>query len=376
MLLMLSQAPKLKTFSCFPFFNRLKSARIPMKICTVRMNGISDAGRYNSIIKTSFATISDLDETLARTELLRLDEEIKHHDILYYDKSEPLISDAEYDGLVARVKEIANRFPQLSSLVSKLTGSVGSAKSSKFATFVHSKPMLSLENGFSRDDLEKFVERVLLTNDADKLYVENVSIPEPAVDLSQETLIPQSSPSSAVSPVAFIVETKIDGLSLAIRYENGVLVQAGTRGDGKEGEDVTANVRFIPEIPQKIPLQAIEQLYRTSISERGIAENVIDDRNVDGNNLNVMASTTNDIMPVKIITEVRGEVYISRSDFEALNIERLAEKGSPFSTPRNAAAGSLRQLTASKTADRKLRVFAYSLHSQGILESAVREGEK
>lgn len=219
----------------------------------------------------------------------RLGDEIAGHDRRYYQDDAPSVSDAEYDALRRRYEAIEAQFPELKGIDS-LSEKVGAAPSSKFAKVRHRVPMLSLGNAFADEEVEEFVARVRrflgLAADAE---------------------------------VAFTAEPKIDGLSCSLRYENGQLVQAATRGDGFEGEDVTNNVRTIGEIPDRLKGHDVPDIF-----------------------------------------EVRGEVYMGHADFAAIN-ERQKEAGKPlFANPRNAAAGSLRQLDPKITASRPLRFFAYA----------------
>ena len=224
----------------------------------------------------------------ARQEHARLGEELAGHDRAYYQNDAPKISDAEYDDLRLRYLSLEAKFPELADDES-LSRKVGAAPAEKFAKITHAVPMLSLGNIFSDDELVEFVARV-------KRFLGR----------------------PAEAPLAFTAEPKIDGLSCNLRYENGVLVSAATRGDGFVGEDVTANARTLRDIPQTLPEMAPK------------------------------------------ILDVRGEVYMNHADFAALN-QRQAAQGKPvFANPRNAAAGSLRQLDPGVTAQRPLRFFAYA----------------
>ncbi|WP_395665706.1 NAD-dependent DNA ligase LigA [Methylocella sp.] len=232
--------------------------------------------------------VADMTPAQAKREHRKLGEEIAGHDARYYQQDAPSVSDAEYDLLRRRYGELEKRFPQLSQADS-LTRRVGAAPSEKFAKIRHKIPMLSLGNVFSDAEAFEFVARVRRFLGLD-----------------------------AEAPLAVTAEPKIDGLSCALRFENGVLTQAATRGDGFEGEDVTANVRTLEQIPDRL---------------RGAPPEIL---------------------------EVRGEVYMDRADFAALNA-RQAEAGRPlFANPRNAAAGSLRQLDPEVTAARPLHFFAYA----------------
>jgi DNA ligase (NAD+) len=224
----------------------------------------------------------------ARAEHARLAEEIAAHDRRYYQDDAPTVSDAEYDALRRRYEALEAGFPELATSES-LTRKVGAAPAEKFARVKHAVPMLSLGNVFSDEEVHEFVARV-----------------RRFLGLSDD------------APLAFTAEPKIDGLSCSLRYENGRLVSAATRGDGFEGEDVTANIRTLREVPH----------------------------NLAGD-------------PPAVL-EARGEVYMAHRDFALLNARQAAAQKPPFANPRNAAAGSLRQLDASITAERPLRFFAYA----------------
>ena len=232
--------------------------------------------------------VENLTEDEAAAELAFLAAEIARNDELYHGQDAPEISDADYDALKRRNEEIEARFPTLVRDDSP-SRRVGSAPLATFAPITHSRPMLSLDNTFSDEDVRDFVNSV---------YRFLGRLPD--------------------GSIAFTAEPKIDGLSMSIRYENGRLVSAATRGDGTTGENVTANVMTIAEIPSRLPA--------------GVPD----------------------------VVEVRGEVYMAKSDFLALNEKMAAEGKQTYVNPRNTAAGSLRQLDASVTASRKLRFFAYA----------------
>jgi len=227
-----------------------------------------------------------LTEGEAKERLAWLAGEIARHDKLYHDEDAPEVSDAEYDELVRENRELEARFPKLVRPDSP-SKRLGAAPTSGLAKVPHSRPMLSLDNAFSDEEVREFVQRV-----------------RRFLNLSDD------------EPVAMTAEPKIDGLSCSLRYERGELVLGATRGDGTVGEDVTANVRTITDIPQHI---------------RGASD----------------------------VLEIRGEVFMSKADFEALNERQEASGGKVFANPRNAAAGSLRQKDSGITAARPLRFLAH-----------------
>lgn len=228
-------------------------------------------------------------EAEAAIELQRLAKKIAHHNRLYHAEDSPEISDADYDALVRRNNELEAAFPHLirADSPNRLVGAA--VESSPLAKVRHEQRMMSLDNGFSDEDIDEFVARV-------RRYL---ALPEDEL-------------------LAFTAEDKIDGLSLSLRYEQGMLVRAATRGDGEVGEDVTANVRTIGDIPERL-------------AGGGVPD----------------------------ILEIRGEVYMSKQDFAALNAAQEARSEKLFANPRNAAAGSLRQKDARVTAARPLRFLAH-----------------
>ncbi len=233
--------------------------------------------------------VEDLTERQAKSEHARLAAEIAEHDRRYYQEDAPTVSDAEYDRLRQRYNAIEARFPQLRTLES-LTQRVGAAPSARFAKVRHAVPMLSLDNAFADEDVVEFVGRIRrflrLGDDAE---------------------------------IAFSAEPKIDGLSMSLRYEDGELVTGATRGDGSEGEDVTANVKTLADIPHRL-------------KGRGLPA----------------------------ACEIRGEIYMTKHAFLALNKRQAETGGQIFANPRNSAAGSLRQKDPSITASRPLGFFAYA----------------
>ena len=237
---------------------------------------------------SSTTPVADLTEAEAANELTRLADEIARNDIAYFREDAPVVSDAEYDALKRRNGEIEARFPHLVRENSPSL-KVGAARSEQFAPVEHGVPMLSLDNAFSDEDTAEFdarIRRFLRLPDA---------------------------------PVGYTAEPKIDGLSCSIRYERGELTRAATRGDGRVGEDVTANVRTSGEIPQRLAGSGWPELI-----------------------------------------EVRGEIYLGHAEFAALNEAAAAAGQRTYANPRNAAAGSLRQIDPKITAGRPLRFFAYA----------------
>lgn len=235
----------------------------------------------------SLADVDTLSETAAKEELADLAVQLAAANAAYHGNDAPEMSDADYDALKQRNAAIEARFPHLKRSDSP-SDQVGAAPAEGFSKVTHAVAMLSLSNGFDADDIVEFDTRI-------RRYL--------GLD--------------AEAPLAYSAEPKIDGLSLSLRYEQGALVQAATRGDGAIGENVTANARTISDIPTRIT---------------GAPD----------------------------VLEVRGEVYMSHPDFEALNARQSETGGKVFANPRNAAAGSLRQLDATITRQRPLRFFAYA----------------
>jgi DNA ligase (NAD+) len=237
----------------------------------------------------SLPDVAKLTKAQARVEHKRLALEIEGHDRRYYQDDAPEVTDAEYDALRRRFNAIETRFPEFVESDSP-SKKIGAAPSGRFAKVRHAVPMLSLDNAFTEEDVVDFVARIrrfLKLGDDDKL--------------------------------AFSAEPKIDGLSMSLRYVAGELVTAATRGDGAEGEDVTANIRTLEDVPQKLKARKVPE-----------------------------------------ICEVRGEVYMTKQAFLALNERQKASGDTIFANPRNSAAGSLRQKDPTITASRPLGFFAYA----------------
>ena len=246
---------------------------------------------------------ADLTEAEAAAELEWLAEEIARHDVAYYQDDAPSISDAEYDALRRRNTEIEALFPGLVRPDSP-SKRIGAPVSEKFAKVTHAVPMLSLGNAFSDDDVADFIERI-------RRYL-NLSADE---------------------PLAFTAEPKIDGLSASLRYEGGEFVLGATRGDGAVGENVTANLKTIGDIPNRLKGSGIPD-----------------------------------------VLEVRGEVYMTHDAFADLNARQEAEGKPLYVNPRNTAAGSLRQLDAKVTAERPLKFFAYAWGEVSALPADTQHG--
>ncbi|MFA5040158.1 MAG: NAD-dependent DNA ligase LigA [Bdellovibrionales bacterium] len=232
---------------------------------------------------------NQLTDIEAAAELADLARQIARHDVAYHQKDAPEISDADYDKLRIRYKKLAEEFPHLRP-ANDPEARVGAAPATGFGKVTHAVPMLSLANAFEDEDAKDFVERILKF-----LHLPDDSMPE------------------------FLAEPKIDGLSCSLRYERGMLAIGATRGDGTTGENITANVLTIRDVPKRLQ------------------------------------------EPFPDVLEIRGEIYMNREDFLKLNAEREKEGEDIFANPRNAAAGSVRQLDSSISASRPLRFFAYAL---------------
>lgn len=230
-------------------------------------------------------------------EIKRLKSEITKHDAAYHTFDNPTISDAKYDELKKQLEKYRQDFPQF---FDEKDEKVGATPLGIFTKIIHSKPMLSLSNGFSKEDIEDFIERINRFLGFDK----------------KDDLFSQAESKK----IELFCEPKIDGLSFSARFENGKLIYAATRGDGFKGEDVTQNVKTIQGFPEILNGDKLPKIF-----------------------------------------EVRGEIYMSKKDFEELNKKQEENEEKIFANPRNAAAGSLRQLDPTITANRKLKYFAYSL---------------
>src|SRR6202049_2375367 len=253
--------------------------------------------------KRVVASVDTLTKAQAKVELKRLALEIESHDKHYYQEDAPKISDAEYDALRQRFNAIEARFPELVTSDSP-SQKVGAQPSGRFAKVRHAVPMLSLDNALAEADVLDFVARIrrfLKLGDDDR--------------------------------IDFSAEPQIDGLSMSLRYEGGELVTAATRGDGAVGEDVTANIRTLEDVPKKLK-----------------GRNVPD------------------------ICEVRGEVYMTKHAFLALNERQKAAGDTIFANPRNSAAGSLRQKDSSIHASTALGFFAYAWGEISAMPETTQSG--
>jgi DNA ligase (NAD+) len=246
--------------------------------------------------------VTALTKAQAKVEHKRLTLELEGHDRRYYQDDAPSVSDAEYDALRQRFNAIEKRFPELVTSESP-SRKVGAAPSGRFRKVRHALPMLSLDNAFAEQDVIDFVGRI----------VRFLKLADDRIDFS--------------------AEPKIDGLSMSLRYEGGELITAATRGDGAEGEDVTANIRTLEDVPQKLKGRKVPD-----------------------------------------ICEVRGEVYMTKKAFLALNERQKAEGGTIFANPRNSAAGSLRQKDPTITASRPLGFFAYAWGEMSAMPEDTQSG--
>ena len=246
--------------------------------------------------------VADLTKAQAKVEHKRLAIELEGHDRRYYQEDAPSVSDAQYDALRRRFNAIEKRFPEFVTSESP-SQKIGAAPSGRFRKVRHAVPMLSLDNAFAEADVRDFVGRI----------ARFLKLADDRIDFS--------------------AEPKIDGLSMSLRYERGELVTAATRGDGAEGEDVTANIRTLEDVPEKLK----------------------------GRN-------------VPKICEVRGEVYMTKKAFLALNERQKAAGDTIFANPRNSAAGSLRQKDPSITASRPLGFFAYAWGEMSDMPEATQSG--
>ena len=224
-----------------------------------------------------------------KNEIESLRKTIHEHDYKYYVKNSPSISDREYDSLYYRLKELERKYPQWVTSDSP-TQRVGGKVEQRFQPIAHPVPMLSLDNTYNVDEVRAFHQRII-----------------------------KGLPDVAEDSIEYTVELKIDGLAVALTYEAGRLVRGATRGDGKKGEDITANLKTIRSIPLEISSEPFKKI------------------------------------------EVRGEVYMPKKEFQRLNAIREVEGESPFANPRNAAAGALRVLDPAITDSRKLGIFIYTV---------------
>src|SRR6202041_1305828 len=247
--------------------------------------------------------IADLTKAQAKVEHMRLALELEAHDRRYFQDDAPDVTDAEYDALRQRFNAVEKRFPEFVSAESP-SQKVGAAPSGRFKKVRHAIPMLSLDNAFAEGDVVDFVGRI-----------------RRFLKLSED------------EQIDFSAEPKIDGLSMSLRYEDGELVTAATRGDGAEGEDVTANIRTLEDVPKKLKGGRVPS-----------------------------------------VCEVRGEVYMTKKAFLALNERQKAAGDTIFANPRNSAAGSLRQKDPTITASRPLGFFAYAWGEMADMPAETQSG--
>jgi len=233
-----------------------------------------------------------MENQIEREEITRLQKEINYHNYRYHVLDDPIISDYEYDMMIKRLQELEKRHPDMVTPDSP-TQRTGAKPVDKFQKVVHPAPILSLANAFNVDDLQAWYERILRLD-------------------------------SRVARSAFVMEPKIDGLTVVLHYQNGVFVKGATRGDGEIGEDITENLKTIRALPLKIPV------HNTDLT---IPQNLV----------------------------VRGECFIKTKDFERLNAELAAKGEKTYQNPRNTAAGSLRQLDPSVTRERPLTLLTYAI---------------
>ena len=226
---------------------------------------------------------------MVKQEIESLKKTIHHYDHLYYVKNSPSVSDREYDALLRRLQELESDYPELITPDSP-TQRVGGKVDERFKAIVHPVPMLSLDNTYNVDEVRAFHQRVL-----------------------------RGLPGVDEDSIEYVVELKFDGLAVALTYEDGLLVRGATRGDGLQGEDITANLRTLRSIPLKIDTELFKRI------------------------------------------EVRGEVYMPKKEFERINALREQAGETPFANPRNAAAGALRLLDPAITAKRNLGIFIYGV---------------
>ena len=231
-----------------------------------------------------------MDKDAALERIARLRDVIEYHNRRYYQQDDPEISDFEYDRLLRELQELEKIYPD-ENIASSPTQRVGAEPLSKFASFEHASPMLSLANAFSSEEIIDFDNRIKKM--------------------------------AAVEDISYVAEPKLDGLAVNLLYDNGRFIRGATRGDGITGEDVTQNLKTIADVPLQIKKSVFQ--------------------------------------PIPAFAEIRGEVYMEIESLRKFNRRRLDEGGEPFANPRNAAAGSLRQLDPRITARRPLNIFFYAV---------------
>ena len=313
----------------FLLFNNIQESTITTKSTKKKKNKDETTIKKTKIKSIS---ISNMTEAIARQELLSLSSEIKKHDELYYTLNTPEITDSAYDKLRRRVIDIIGKYNHLKNEIVPDFDTVSGTPNSYFQSYIHTIPMLSLDNGHNYDDIYKFIQRHIKAIEANNSNHNTNNINHNTTMYS-------------ISDLSYVLEPKIDGLSLSIQYKNGHLFRAGTRGDGTTGEDVTDNVKLLTNIPHIIP-----QLYDTPY------------------------------------IEIRGEIYISKQDFITMNNIRQNNNNTIFSNTRNAAAGTLRLINintntntnthTSNIAYRKLNFFAYHIHIPTTITTITTSSEE
>jgi DNA ligase (NAD+) len=297
-----------------PIHNRLYSSQTPS----------TGASEGKKVVRKKVSKVAAMSEQEAEHELKGLNTEIVLHDRRYYEDAAPIITDGAYDKLIRRAESLVGKYPHLGHLVPKLSSVGLLAKSSKLEDFKHTAPMLSLNNCFSKMDLMSFFAK------------SDASIKGA---LSAEEDYPPTALDTMMTPVAhvieYVVEPKIDGLSLSLHYSahSGALLRAGTRGDGRTGEDVTRTLR---RHVRNTVLASLPSHHLHAIMAAVAPQMRRDDEAVTA--------------PPQAIIEVRGEIYMSKLDLQEMNRRRVSSNEGAFSTARNAAAGSLRRVSTTAAA--------------------------
>jgi DNA ligase (NAD+) len=282
-----------------------------MVIILSMSSNINDDKQLSYLLDLNIGKIKD--KNVAADIIFQLRDDINKHNYLYYIKDSPLISDADYDKLLRKLEDLEKRFPDLITDDSP-TQRIGAPLEGGFSTFEHGEKMLSLLDAFDYDELKDYLERVYRD-----------------LGVSDED-------------VEFVCELKIDGSAVSLVYENGIFVRGATRGDGITGEDITSNLKTIKAIPLKLFTRGYDVL-----------------KNIEGISSMENTRPVDNIKNLPSRLEIRGEVYLSKDEFKRINTQREEEGLITFANPRNAAAGSLRQIDPNMTAKRKLNIFLYGI---------------